>query len=674
MGNVACSTPCSSAPCGDGDPRPLVSGVQKTLLLSIPGVPPVQVSSTSSSPSSPSAPATARSSWEFNPIGHDIETLQQLASQLLAPSFVTCGGKQVDVLQRFVKAVSRGYRQIAFHNFSRAVDGLQALCWQGSLMPWESLLTAPLRFSLAMASLAVNIGHPGFDNAFLVDIGDEMAACYNDISPLENMHCSRLFEILKVQSHNVLAHLPHEDFRDLRRLVIDAILHTDPSCHGTVVEHIRDLCRRGIPESVTVESLQGLRQADGGSGPLSRRFIEQAVSRALLLSGDLSHQTRQWDTANLWADLLRSELGAQNQKEKELGLPASAGLLLPQRSDLQLHLGCSQVAPLLGAQLRLFPALQPAANQLTDNAVRWAQELSVAEKDKDAQSLRGKDDRATQIGNLLDVSRPLPLLTPASSDEPRSPDAFDDSPGGLVKGRRPSEQDSGKSMASTVATWTTAEPTAAPPPLVREVRRWRFTEDVPHMGESSNQKFKEYTESKKGRELVLLYVVTDESDGAVPGSKPLVYRFLDQEDATQAEVEAADAAVFAGQKAAAEGEDEVVPNKRITTTSQGSAASKNSSASSSSLPPGFRVPMTTQKAADSVVTNIHTDKFDQVLSNLLTTQAKDGVPSDDRRKRTSEMSVVSSASSLNRASTGRTNVLEVVSDMWNTRLSHHKDN
>lgn len=31
----------------------------------------------------------------------------------------------------------------------------------------------------------VDLGHPGVDNAFLIDTGDPIASCYNDFSPLE---------------------------------------------------------------------------------------------------------------------------------------------------------------------------------------------------------------------------------------------------------------------------------------------------------------------------------------------------------------------------------------------------------------------------------------------------------------------------------------------------------
>ena len=51
------------------------------------------------------------------------------------------------------------------------------------------------QFSLLIAALAHDVAHPGVNNPFLVDTGHELALRYNDKSPLENMHCSRLFSI-----------------------------------------------------------------------------------------------------------------------------------------------------------------------------------------------------------------------------------------------------------------------------------------------------------------------------------------------------------------------------------------------------------------------------------------------------------------------------------------------
>ena len=81
-----------------------------------------------------------------------------------------------------------------------------------------------LRFGLLLAAVGHDLGHPGVNNPFLVEPGScgpphlshpasfachdlrtrhELAVTYNDRSPLENMHCSKLFQILREPETNV---------------------------------------------------------------------------------------------------------------------------------------------------------------------------------------------------------------------------------------------------------------------------------------------------------------------------------------------------------------------------------------------------------------------------------------------------------------------------------------
>ncbi|CAE8641143.1 unnamed protein product [Polarella glacialis] len=350
-----------------------------------------------------SAPSSARCmpSWDFNPIGMSSEQLCHQACQLMIPSYALCGGSKAPVLQHFIKSVADGHQPNAFHNFAHAVDALQAVCIQGALIQWKPLVTPCMRFSMAVSALAVDLGHPGVDNTFLVDTRHELACSYNDISPLENMHCSKLFRILQEVGSGVLGHLPSEVFKEVRNIMIDAILHTDPSRYETVVEQVRALCDQGV----TTLNIDSNCQTE----------VRQALTRALLITGDLSHQMRTCETANAWASLLQSELCLQGDREKELGLPVAPirdRSRQPHRADFQLYLGWSRIAPLLGAQVWFFPTLEPAASQLKDNASSWAKELQSSgfESQVEQASLNPGAGRAKQICVLLDASRPYPLV------------------------------------------------------------------------------------------------------------------------------------------------------------------------------------------------------------------------------------------------------------------------
>eukprot|EP00930_Biecheleria_cincta_P056920 TRINITY_DN4293_c1_g1_i1.p1 TRINITY_DN4293_c1_g1~~TRINITY_DN4293_c1_g1_i1.p1 ORF type:complete len:653 (+),score=100.75 TRINITY_DN4293_c1_g1_i1:124-2082(+) len=582
-----------------------------------------------------SARNTARNTtWDFNPIGQDSEALKQLASQLLVRSYSGSGGVKVDVLRRFVSAVAQGHGDNSFHNFAHAVDGLQAVCLQGTLMPWDTILAPQLRFAVAVASLAVNIGHPGFDNAFLVETQDDIAHCYNDISPLENMHCSRLFEILKEHDSNVMAHFSDGAFRSMRRCMVDAILHTDPTCQDTVVGRVRNLRGEGCSDAW----LEPFKDRD--TGYVSTPMVNQAICRAMLISSELLHQTRPLQIANAWAELLQSELCFQDQRAQELGLPVSP-LRDPThqqyRSNLQLHYTSCHVAPLLGAQLRIFPSLQPAAVQLADNIQCWAEEVnSYPVEDKVFDSKFSFGELAQQSLGLLDMSWPVPAgLLELDAPEAPEPEAWSGtgadpeapepeapiSPKSETNSpkRRPSEQDTSQSLrsASTTATSTNIDSSTQHRVLVREVRRWQ--EDISG-GNSQDQL------PRSRRELVLLYMLSDAVVGSKSGGGPMLCHFLDTDNATPEEALAAQEAVQAGQRAA---------GGEMSTAASSAAASNGSS--SGFVESSLRA---RQLAAESITTTLVSQRFNQVLTKLLHGRDQSAVVKDNRR-----MSDVSTCSS-----------------------------
>ncbi len=93
-------------------------------------------------------------------------------------------------------------------------------------------------------------GHPGLNNPFLVDTSHELALRYNDKSPLENMHASRMFGIAREGSdgeqsaasdRNIFANFSTEQYKDIRQLAVDAILHTDMVKHFPMIKDLQRL-------------------------------------------------------------------------------------------------------------------------------------------------------------------------------------------------------------------------------------------------------------------------------------------------------------------------------------------------------------------------------------------------------------------------------------------------
>ena len=79
----------------------------------------------------------------------------------------------------------------------------------------------------------------GVNNAFLIATHHSLARTYNDISVLENRHLAATFTLLHEQPEvNVLSGLDSSVWKQVRRIIIDAVLHTDMTYHFPTVAQV----------------------------------------------------------------------------------------------------------------------------------------------------------------------------------------------------------------------------------------------------------------------------------------------------------------------------------------------------------------------------------------------------------------------------------------------------
>ena len=67
---------------------------------------------------------------------------------------------------------------------------------------------------------------------------DKLAITYNDNSPLENMHCAKLFEICSDPATNAFGKTSKEMYKEARKVAVAAILHTDNANHFAMIKDI----------------------------------------------------------------------------------------------------------------------------------------------------------------------------------------------------------------------------------------------------------------------------------------------------------------------------------------------------------------------------------------------------------------------------------------------------
>merc|ERR1719169_358288 len=94
------------------------------------------------------------------------------------------------------------------------------------------------QFWVMIAGIGHDIGHPGVNNQFLIETAHELALRYNDRSPLENMHCARLFQVVGDPQANIFAQIEKDLYKEMRKGIIAAILHTDIVKHNEMVKEL----------------------------------------------------------------------------------------------------------------------------------------------------------------------------------------------------------------------------------------------------------------------------------------------------------------------------------------------------------------------------------------------------------------------------------------------------
>ncbi|CAE8620918.1 unnamed protein product, partial [Polarella glacialis] len=179
-------------------------------------------------------------------------------------------------------------------------------------------LTDVDQYALLVAAFCHDLGHFGKTNPFLVETRHEMALRYNDKSPLENMHCAKLFDITSNAETDIFKLTSKENFKDARKTCIAAILHTDNVHHFDMIKELNKL----------YEMEESICEAQAPEVALTARYKSDVLVRnklkwmeLFLHLADVSNPLKPFEIGKQWAWRVLEEFFAQGDEEKELGLP-----------------------------------------------------------------------------------------------------------------------------------------------------------------------------------------------------------------------------------------------------------------------------------------------------------------------------------------------------------------
>lgn len=270
-------------------------------------------------------------------------------------------------LFKFIEKVDQGYNvPTPWHNYNHALDVLHQASRYMTLIEAHWFLSEVSQFWVMIACIGHDLGHIGVNNQFLVETSHELALRYNDRSPLENMHCARLFQVVGDPQANIFAQIEKDLYKEMRKGIIAAILHTDIVKHNEMMKELNLLYQMNSDAFDALEPNQHFNDALG--------HHTQLVLNMLLHGADMSNPMRPWKLCEKYAGLIMEEFFCQGDQEKERGIPIQVlnDREKVNRPNSQVGFIEFMIAPMAEAMVNLFSPLDSLVENLACNITNWS--------------------------------------------------------------------------------------------------------------------------------------------------------------------------------------------------------------------------------------------------------------------------------------------------------------
>lgn len=306
--------------------------------------------------------------WQWD----EPEMLVLLQQMYIDLGFLTKFNIELPVLQNWLFEIYRNYNPVPFHNFKHCFMVAQMMYGLTWLIDLPSLVDDIDVLILLTSAICHDLDHPGYNNAYQINAKTELALRYNDISPLENHHCSVAFEILEKQHCNILANLSKDQYRRVREGMIKCILATDMAKHNEIVNNFKAI----------------LDQFD-----FRNKEHKYMLLMILLKTADISNECRPLEVAEPWIERLLEEFFIQSDIEKLEGLPVAPFMDREKVTKSSSQIGFIKyvLLPLFEALGTLLPVIEKDIIDPVRNALDYYTQMQkTLEEEKEKSSSSGK--------------------------------------------------------------------------------------------------------------------------------------------------------------------------------------------------------------------------------------------------------------------------------------------
>jgi len=210
--------------------------------------------------------------------------------------------------EQSLRDLEQRYLPNSYHNATHAAEVAHSLMFLYDQSVLLQIATEVELFASIIAALAHDVGHPGFNNRYLVNTKSSFARICNlhtdnDFSVLEMMHTALAFEIL--ESIQLLESLSWENWVLFRKVVVDLILATDMMRH--------------------FELLNTFKARFSGKEPVWDDFEDRlSVYRLCIKCADVGHAAKCTSLHETWTWKVVEEFFHQGDLERAQHMPISA--------------------------------------------------------------------------------------------------------------------------------------------------------------------------------------------------------------------------------------------------------------------------------------------------------------------------------------------------------------
>jgi len=221
-----------------------------------------------------------------------------------------------------------------------------------------------------------------------------LALRYNDRSPLENMHCCMMFQVVGDPEANIFAQVEKEVYKQMRKGIINAILHTDIIKHNDMVKELSLLYQMNSDAFDALEPNPTFTEA------LSSHT--QLILNMLLHGADMSNPMRPWNLCKKYAYFIMDEFFTQGDMEKDMGIPVQVlnDREKVNRPNSQVGFIEFMIAPMVESIVLLFAPLDGLAESLSSNVGSWC-DLWIEETSPPQEAVAKVKNRVARLAQRL---------------------------------------------------------------------------------------------------------------------------------------------------------------------------------------------------------------------------------------------------------------------------------